>query len=73
MYLISNSHFFSGTFGGSSQWLDPHFHTRSYAQCHAPFKQIVQRRRIHDFIDVNENEKEMLKLLRYVVNSFESQ
>jgi hypothetical protein len=66
------TYLFSGTFGGCAKWQDPHFHTRKYAQRNAPFIQITQRRRTHDYVDVNDNEKQMLNILNDFHSSFRS-
>ncbi|KAI6187005.1 hypothetical protein M3Y98_00194800 [Aphelenchoides besseyi] len=59
-----------GTFGGDSEWLDPHFHTRRYTSAHPPFKKLTHKRRIREYVDVNENEKAMLTLLSEFHSSF---
>ncbi|KAI6236605.1 hypothetical protein M3Y95_00175500 [Aphelenchoides besseyi] len=59
-----------GTFGGDPEWLDPHFHTRRYTSAHPPFKKLTHKRRIREYVDVNENEKAMLTLLSEFHSSF---
>ncbi|KAI6223596.1 hypothetical protein M3Y99_01449000 [Aphelenchoides fujianensis] len=61
-----------GTFGSDPTWLDTHFHTRRYAVVHAPFKKLTHKRRIREYVDVNENEKAMLTLLSEFHSSFRS-
>ncbi|CAD5225257.1 unnamed protein product [Bursaphelenchus okinawaensis] len=61
-YLF-NSKFNFGNFGITQTELDRHFQTSEYAQAYKPYTVMYQNKRIEEYIDLNDNEKALLKLL----------
>uniref|UniRef100_A0A1I7RT19 VEFS-Box domain-containing protein n=2 Tax=Bursaphelenchus xylophilus TaxID=6326 RepID=A0A1I7RT19_BURXY len=68
--VMFSSKFNDGNFGENQKIIDLHFQTARYAQAHQPYTIQNQHRRVREFVDLNDNEKELLILLNDFFSSF---